>query len=177
MSSCLLAICSIGLIVAFVVLVHNINKYFLDQMRVEMKRLKFMFATFVFSYILRSLYQIGLIFSLYRELITSLVNRWYLIDTLPFLWDISSILSILILHYLSFRDVQKIPQAGHFNKSSRMPSYDTSTILSSDDGATTTLHLQQIISDTPTSPSLNSDSASFLSQRRTLSQITKQKKC
>jgi len=79
------------------------RKYFKLQMRNEMRRLTVLFATFVLAYVLRSFYQIGLAMSLYRQLVISLVNRWYLVDTMPLVWDLASILSILILHLISFK--------------------------------------------------------------------------
>ena len=104
MAASLLITCSVGLITAYVVLIYNMRKYFKEQMRNEMRRLTVLFASFVLAYLLRSLYQIGLMTSFYKELINSLVWRWYLIDVLPLIWDLASIVSILILHYTSFSD-------------------------------------------------------------------------
>ena len=80
------------------------RKYFKEQMRNEMRRLTVLFASFVLAYFLRSLYQVGLMFNFYKELINSLVKRWFIIDVLPLIWDLASIVSILILHYTSFSD-------------------------------------------------------------------------
>ena len=77
-------------------------------MRKEIIRLTFLFATFVLAYCLRFLYQIGLMLDLYSSIIKDEIVRWKLIFFLPLLWDISSIISILVLHYQSFR--QNCPQ-------------------------------------------------------------------
>lgn len=127
-------------------------------MHVEMKRIKFLFATFVLAYILRSFYQIFLSLSLYRKLISSLVCRWYLIDMLPLIWEIPSILSILILHYISFQSANAMPAAGHFKKKSKMPDLETSSNFSSEDDRTTLLHLQPVLTDTASSPTLSASS-------------------
>jgi len=102
-SGILLGICSLGLIIAYCVLIHNIKKYFGQQMETEMRRLKILFATFIISYFLRTFYQIGLTQQLFSNLIHQMIIRWFIINSLPLIWDICSILSILVFHYKSFR--------------------------------------------------------------------------
>ena len=104
MSSTLLAIVSIGLIVSYIVLVHSICKYFKNQMQHEMKRLTILFATFVVAYILRFFYQLGLGSKFYAHTVHNMTTRWYLANAAPIIWDIVSIVSILMLHYVSFRE-------------------------------------------------------------------------
>ena len=112
MAASLLFTCSVGLITAYIVLIYNMGKYFKEQMRNEMRRLTVLFASFVLAYFLRSLYQVGLMFNFYKELINSLVKRWFIIDVLPLIWDLASIVSILILHYTSFSDTSNSSSKG-----------------------------------------------------------------
>lgn len=62
-----------------------------------------------------------------------MIVRWYFINGLPVIWDITSILSILILHTLSFGRVKvKVPEAGLFRTSSKVPELsdqDTASFL------------------------------------------------
>ena len=49
---------------------------------------------------------------------------------LPFLWDIVSILSILVLHFKSFRSVNTgAPKAGHYNESGGVPSLESASTV------------------------------------------------
>ena len=98
-SCILLVIVSNGLIVSFVVLICQMCSYFREQMRKEIRRLTLLFATFVLSYVLRFIYQLGVMFSEFAVLIPDCIIRWKIIMFLPFVWDIMSIISILILHY------------------------------------------------------------------------------
>ena len=102
-------------------------------MLAEVKRIKFLFATFALGYILRAIFQVGVVLHIYKEMIPHMITRWYLISTLPLIWEIPSILSILILHYISFNSINKIPAAGHLRRDSSkltemgMPDFDTMT--------------------------------------------------
>ena len=114
-STVLLAILSIGLVVSFVVLISQMRSYFREQMRKEITRLTFLFATFVFSYLLRLIYQIGLMCTLYAGWIPDEITRWQILMFLPIIWDVASIISILILHYQSFREHgKKVLDADHY---------------------------------------------------------------
>ena len=79
-------------------------KYFREQMRAEINRLSVLFASFILAYVLRVIFQIGLGSGFYAKHIPDMVTRWYLLNALPIIWDISSFLSILILHNMSFRE-------------------------------------------------------------------------
>ena len=88
-----------------------------------MMRLTLLFATFVFAYILRMIYQLGLGTDFYVNIINRMVIRWGLIMALPLLWDITSLISIFILHFKSFRSIETdesqqrvMPKAGHYNE-------------------------------------------------------------
>ena len=102
-------------------------------MLAEVKRIKYLFATFALGYILRAIFQVGVVLSIYEKMIPHMITRWYIISTLPLIWEIPSILSILILHHISFNSVNKIPAAGHLRKDSSkladigMPDIDTLT--------------------------------------------------
>lgn len=50
-----------------------------------------------------------------------MASRWYFVNGLPIIWDITSILSILVLHLMSFRSSTKVPKGGHYNTSGGMP--------------------------------------------------------
>ena len=144
MACILLTICSIGLITAYVVLIYNMRKYFADQMKNEMCRLTFLFATFVLAYLFRSLYQIGLMTNVFRKMINKLTFRYQLIYTLPIIWDLASIVSILFLHYFSFnqkkqnsqRSGSRVPRAGHYRSVSAFPDFETQTAISEDSNHT-----------------------------------------
>ena len=117
MASTLLFFVSAGLITAYVVLVYNMSKYFKEQMKNEICKLTVLFATFVMAYFLRLFYQIGLGHTFYKEIISDMVCRWWFINILPLIWDITSILSILILHWMSFRkpaETKNMLKAGHY---------------------------------------------------------------
>ena len=104
MSSTLLLVVSIGLIVSYLVLIHTICKYFKSSLQLEMKRLTILFASFIFAYVVRFFYQLGLGRHFYSKVINHMTTRWYLANVAPVIWDIVSIVSILILHFVSFRE-------------------------------------------------------------------------
>ena len=68
-----------------------------------MKRLTILFATFIFAYVLRFFYQLALGQQIYSHVIKHMTTRWILANLAPIIWDILSIVSILILHLVSFR--------------------------------------------------------------------------
>lgn len=94
---------SIGLTFSYFVLIYSLCTYFRQEMHEQIVRLSGLFATFVLAYILRFFYQLGRGTEIYIHMIPSLFARWTIILGLPLIWDISSIISILILHYKSFR--------------------------------------------------------------------------
>ena len=52
---------------------------------------------------------------------------------LPFLWDIMSILSILVLHFKSFRSTYTgAPKAGHYNESGGVPTLENASTVNDD---------------------------------------------
>ena len=115
-SCALLGIVSSGLIVSYVLLICAMCKYFREQMQKEIVRLTCLFATFVFSYFLRFIYEIGLMCGVYEHWIPDEIVRWKLVLFLPLLWDLTSILSILVLHFQSFRDkIGRGALGGHRN--------------------------------------------------------------
>ena len=105
MSSVLLAILSTCLITSYVILIYNLCTYFRQQMGQEMVRLTILFATFTLSYIFRFIYHLGIVSQghIYCTLIPSMITRWAIILILPTIWDLASILSIMVLHCKSFR--------------------------------------------------------------------------
>ena len=57
-----------------------------------------------------------------------------MINALPFLWDIVSILSILVLHFKSFRSKNTgAPKAGHYNESGGVPTLESASTVNDDD--------------------------------------------
>ena len=103
MASSLLAVVSTGLTVSYIILIFSLCTYFRESMKQEIVRLTFLFATFVFAYVLRFVYQIGLGDKTYVNLVPDMYHRWLILLFLPFIWDIISIVSIFVLHYKSFR--------------------------------------------------------------------------
>lgn len=54
-----------------------------------------------------------------------MVTRWYFVNSMPLIWDITSILSILILHKMSFSEPSKrVPKGGHYNSSGGLPNIE-----------------------------------------------------
>ena len=95
----------VGLTVNFCFLVYYINKYFKSHMKSEMRRLSVLFGTFTVAYFLRFIYELGLGLhsDIYVSAVPDLAVRLGISQTLPILWDITSIMCILILHNSSFR--------------------------------------------------------------------------
>ena len=106
-------------------------------MKEQIVRLSVLFATFVFAYILRFFYQLGRGTDIYLDMCPNMVVRWSILLALPVVWDISSILAILILHYKSFKHAKCSAglQAGHFNKQAGLPPLDTETRYSDFDSS------------------------------------------
>ena len=99
-----LALVSIGLIIAYGFLVYNIKKYFKDNMILEIKSLTILFASFMIAYFLRTIYQCFLgKYKNVTNLDSPLVRTW-IENMLWIIWDLVSIVSILILHYLNFKN-------------------------------------------------------------------------
>ena len=131
MALSLLMILSGFLTLSYIVLICNLCRYFKDQMAQEIKRLTLLFATFTLSYILRSLYMLGInqqtLF--YAKIIPHMATRWAIILSLPLFWDLASILSILVLHFKSFRQQTKnFPKAGHMNENAGLPTVENLTL-------------------------------------------------
>ena len=66
-----------------------------------MGRLRVLFAVFCLCYGLRDLYSFGL--GQYRSIIKSILLRWHFNNCFPLIWDILPIVSVLIMHYLTFK--------------------------------------------------------------------------
>ena len=98
-SCAFLGIVSSGLIVSYVLLICAMCKYFREQMQQEIVRLTCLFATFVLAYFLRFIYEIGLMYGVYEQWFPDETVRWKLVLFLPLVWDVTSILSILVLHF------------------------------------------------------------------------------
>lgn len=100
-------------------------------MKSEMYRLTVLFATFVIAYTLRFVYQLGLGNKLYVRIVPNMVTRWYLVNAMPLIWDITSILSILILHKMSFSEENssRVPKAGHYSTSGGLPNIEETSSL------------------------------------------------
>ena len=100
-SSILLTTLSVGLLLAYFYLIYNIEKYHKDRLIIEMGRLRALFAVFCLCYGLRALYTFGL--GTYRSIIKSTLLRWHFNNCFPLIWDILPIVSVLIMHYLTFK--------------------------------------------------------------------------
>ena len=98
-----LSIVTVGLVIAYSFLIYNIRKYFKDYMILEIKSLSFLFASFMMAYCLRTFYQLGLGHYKDLQIFNNAYERWWLMNYLWIIWDIVSIISILILHHLNFR--------------------------------------------------------------------------
>ena len=149
-----MAILSTGLTITYAILIYIIKKYFNTQMRIEKRRLTILFATFVVAYFLRFLYTLILGHRYYREWVTYLWIRWFIINFLPLVWDITSILSILIMHYMSFRQkpvIKIIPRAGHFKEQGGLPEFsDTDPTLRDTNSTSGKTSFVQLLDAAPT---------------------------
>lgn len=86
----------------------NIRNYYKGKMSTEMQWLSILYATFGVSYGLRMGYQYGL--GSFHKIVPEMVVRWHVVNTVPLLWDITSIGAILIMHHMNFRP-RKNPDA------------------------------------------------------------------
>ena len=127
MMATLLSIVIFGLILSYSVLIYKIKKYYYENMKVEYRRIPILFASFNISYVLRLTYLI-----LATNGINAIDDHYTRVlwrRFLPLLFDLSSILAILILHFISFRNSDsenssKLPKAGHFKDESALPRID-----------------------------------------------------
>ena len=135
MMSTLLASITTGLMVTYIFLVYNICKYYYQSMRTEIKRITILFACFNISYLFRLIYECLLGKDYYIQLIQRKVLRKSLVTWIPVVFDLTSILAILILHVISFKNTKgakkmNMPQAGHFNEKGGMPKAGDTSMLS-----------------------------------------------
>ena len=100
-STWLLSILSVGLAIAFTILVYNIKTYYREKMHREMMWLSILFAVFLVSYGARTIYQYFL--GSFRDYVPDMITRWHFVNTLPLIFDILSIGAILVMHHLNFR--------------------------------------------------------------------------
>ena len=150
----LLSIVIFGLILSYSVLIYKIKKYYYENMKVEYRRITILFASFNISYVLRLAYlilatkQIHFIHDHYHR---EIWRRF-----LPLLFDLSSILAILILHFISFRNSDsknssKLPKAGHFKDESALPRIDDVIVdgsnVEKDEDKEVTLQMQIVDTD------------------------------
>ena len=99
-----LSIVSVALIITYVILVYNIKRYFKDHMILEIKSLSILFASFMIAYALRTVYQLFLGYYKNLDAFSDPYLRWWLQNYLWIIWDIVSIVSILVLHHINFKD-------------------------------------------------------------------------
>ena len=104
-STILLSILSVGLAIAFTILMYNIKNYYREKMHKEMMWLSILFAVFLVSYGLRTIYQYFL--GSFKDIVPDMITRWHFVNTLPLIFDILSIGAILIMHHLNFRNPGK----------------------------------------------------------------------
>ena len=116
-------------------------------MKQEVKRLSILFAAFVISYFLRFIYQLlegsdSFDEKVYLVWINSLYIRWILATLFPLFWDLSSIVAILVLHFISFRankvntdskEKKKVLvlNAGHYKSERGLPTTEGSSLRES----------------------------------------------
>ena len=100
-----------GLTISYIVLIYKVRKYYFDSMKLEIRRLTILFASFNISYMLRYIY---LYTSYYHKFaIDDKFTRSLMQRILPIVFDLSSIManlkkSNLIGHsYITFHELQK----------------------------------------------------------------------
>ena len=101
-STVLLSILSVGLAIAFTILMYNIKNYYKEKMHKEMMWLSILFAVFLVSYGARTIYQYFL--GSFKDAVPDMITRWHFVNTLPLVFDILSIGAILVMHHLNFRN-------------------------------------------------------------------------
>ena len=94
----------------------NIRKYYKGQHVLEMCRLKTLLAVFWICYGLRALYQYEL--GSFRNFIKNQVVRWHFLNLMPLFWDISSVLSILVMHHFTFKSNEDSDKKSESSKES-----------------------------------------------------------
>ena len=99
-STVVLTVLSVGLISAYFYLIYYIRKYYKGRMVLEMCRLKMLFAVFCVCYGLRAIYMYGE--GSYRTVFVNRIVRLHFVNLLPLVWDIMSIVSILVMHHFTF---------------------------------------------------------------------------
>ena len=129
MTTTLLAILTTGLVTAYTVLVYNIRKYYQQSMKTELRRLSILFAAFIISYFIRLIYVATSNSGIYKIIIKNWYVRIVFGTLMPLVWDLTSILAIQVLHFISFRKSQtkkdRMPEAGHFNPEGGLPHVDS----------------------------------------------------
>ena len=126
MMTTLLSIVIIGLIISYIVLIFYIRKYYYASMKRETWRLTLLFAALNISYVCRVIYLSVRYYN--KALIQDKFYRTFVSRAAPLVWDLSSIVAILYLHFMSFREGNnrqiELPKAGHFKKKSTLPNVD-----------------------------------------------------
>ena len=97
----MLSVLIIGLFTSYGYLIYNIKKYYYESMKSEFRRLTILFASFNISYLLRLAYI--LCSALHIRAIDDHYLRLIMRRLLPLSFDLSSILAILTLPYMSFK--------------------------------------------------------------------------
>ena len=124
----ILIILIVGLFTSYCYLIYNIKKYYYESMKSEFRRLTILFASFNISYLLRLAYL--LCSAVHIRAIDDHYLRLIMRRLLPLAFDLSSILAILTLHYMSFKKdkeanrTSQLPKAGHFKDESALPKID-----------------------------------------------------
>ena len=103
-SSILFSIVSFGLLVCYCFLSHNINKHYKGYLETQMCRLRFLYAIFFICYGLRTIYQYFYGSYYKMAIFSSQVVRYHFLNTLPLIWDILSIVSILVMHHYTYSE-------------------------------------------------------------------------
>lgn len=120
-----LAIVTTGLVTTYIVLVYNIRKYYHQSLKLEKRSLSILFAAFIISYFFRMIFEVILFAGVFDNLVLSYFARTILLILMPLVFDLTSILAILVLHFINFRKSQtekdRMPEAGHFNPEGGLP--------------------------------------------------------
>ena len=101
-SSILFSIVTAGLAFCYYLLSRNINKHYKGYLEKQMCRLRFLYAIFFICYGLRTVYQY--FYGSYYKVVTSQIVRYYFLNSLPLIWDILSIVSILVMHHYTYSE-------------------------------------------------------------------------
>ena len=102
-----------------------------------MCRLRFLYAIFFICYGLRTIYQY--FYGSYHEVVTSQIIRYHFLNTLPLIWDILSIVSILVMHHYTYsekyhNDLGLVPDQKSNTDASDLPYDNTNSSNSLIDG-------------------------------------------